>query len=65
MSKLEDKEQQLKVLREEGTLQKKLVEAEQAKAKRAMKDMKKQLSHERVLKLDAFHHFEDMVAKVR
>ena len=64
MSKLEEKEQQLKALREEGAQQKKMAEAEQVKARRTVKDMKKQLSHERGLKLDAFHHFEDMVAKV-
>ena len=63
MCKLEEKEQQLKALKEEGAQQKKMVEAEQAKARQAVRDMKKQLSHERVLKLDAFHHFEDMVAK--
>ena len=65
MSKLEEKEQQLKALREEGAQQKRMAEAEQLKARRAVKDIKKQLSHERGLKLDAFHHFEDMVAKVR
>ena len=41
-----------------------MAEAEQLKARRAVKDIKKQLYHERGLKLDAFHHFEDMVAKV-
>ena len=64
MSKLEEKEQQLKALREEGAQQKRMAEAEQLKARRAVKDIKKQLYHERGLKLDAFHHFEDMVAKV-
>ncbi len=40
-------------------------ESERQRAVRTLRGMRQQLVHERSLKLDAFHHVEDLLQQVR
>jgi hypothetical protein len=64
MADLEKKDQTIKELTEQQERQVRCSESEQTKMKKVLKEAKKQISHERSLKIDAFHQFEDLFAKV-
>jgi hypothetical protein len=61
---LDEKEKQLRRLGMDFDLTQKLTTADKARSTKAIKSMKQQVSHERHLKLDAFHEVDQLISQV-
>ena len=61
---LDEKEKQLKKLGMDLDLSQKVTSAEKARSAKTLKSMKHQVTHERNLKLDAFHEVDKLINQV-
>ena len=65
IEELNDKEQRLRMMLEEQDRSSKIQLLTQEKVRKDIEAIKKQLTHERTLKLDAFHRVDELQSQVR
>ena len=64
LEELNEKEQRLRVMLEEQDRSSKIQLLTQEKVRKDIETIKKQLNHERTLKLDAFHRVDELQSQV-